>query len=227
MVAAMCGRFVIAADPAHYRHWFEVDEAMGQRLPPNYNVAPTDGVYGVAEHQERRTLGVFRWGLIAPWSARTGPPHINARLETVADKPIFRDSFRRRRCLIPADGFYEWVEQPDGKQPFFIRRTDSSPMAFAGLWSRIPDPQDGEPVAGATIITTAAQGPIRRLHDRMPVMLDRSFWNVWLDRDRQDAAELEAVLRAADSPEVTYHPVSRMVNSVRNNGPACIAPLPG
>ena len=220
----MCGRFVALSDPDGLVRFFVVDERQGDHLPPSYNVAPTQDVHAVAEHDGHRHLVQFRWGLVPGWASEpsVGARMINARAETLADKAAFRPSLDARRCLIPAAGFYEWERTADGKVPHFIHLEDGEPLAFAGLWSswRSGDSR----LLTCTIITTAAQGPVTRLHDRMPVVLPRDAWGPWLSRST-GAAEAVAVLRDAPPPALAFHPVSTRVNDHRNNGPQLIEPV--
>ena len=223
----MCGRFVQAQDPATYARFFGAAPVENlETAAPSYNVAPTDRVYAVAEHDGERRLGRFRWGLIPFWAgdAGIGSRHINARAETLASKPAFRESFRSRRCLIPADGFYEWERRAKGKLPHYVYRADGDPLALAGLWASWTDPETGERVASCTIVTTEPNDLVRRLHDRMPVVLPAAGWDRWLDRGFDDVEALVVMLQPSAEP-LTEHPVSTLVNSVRNDLPACIAPL--
>lgn len=225
----MCGRFVQAQDPQGYADIFGAALAVTESLSPSWNVAPTDHVYAVAEHDGVRNLGTFRWGLI-PWfakEAKVGARHINARAETVATKAAFKDAFRSRRCLIPADGFYEWQPRDTGgKVPHFIRRLDSRPLALAGLWGSWRDP-DGERMTTCTIVTTAPNELLEPIHDRMPVVLGEADWGLWLDREMDDIDRLTGLLRPHDSDSMTAYPVSTLVNKVQNNYVECIAPLEG
>jgi putative SOS response-associated peptidase YedK len=223
----MCGRFVQAQDPATYARFFGA--ALVENLEaaaPSYNVAPTDGVYAVAEHDGDRRLGRFRWGLIPFWAKDRGigSRHINARAETVAVKPAFKESFLARRCLIPADGFFEWQRRSKGKLPHYIFRTDRAPLALAGLWASWRDPGTDERVASCTIITTDPNDLVSPLHDRMPVVLPADAWDRWLDRAFADTAALKGLL-VPSGEDMEAHPVSTLVNSVRNNLPECIIPL--
>lgn len=223
----MCGRFVQALDPADYADYFGAEPAISESLAPSYNVAPTKQVYAVAEHDGRRMLGTFRWGLV-PWWAEDpgiGSRHINARAETLAERPAFKDSFLHKRCIVPADGFYEWQRRPEGgKLPHYIHRS-GEPLALAGLWASWKDPASGERLATCTIVTTDADDLLRPIHGRMPVVLPRGAWDRWLDRDADDREELEALLRSPDPRPMHAYPVSTLVNSVRNDYPECIAPL--
>ncbi|MCY4622151.1 MAG: SOS response-associated peptidase [bacterium] len=222
----MCGRYVINAEPDDLAGYFGVDHVMTERLEPSYNVAPTDPVYAVAEHRGSRQLGSFRWGLIPHWSTdRKGPLNINARAETVATKPAFRDSVRRKRCLLPATGFFEWGHTGVGKHPYFVRMADDSPMAFAGIWAAWRDPETGEWIRSAAIITTAANKGLSPIHTRMPVILEPDHWDLWLDRDIRSAGAVEPLLGPLADSKLTWYPVSRQVNSVRNNLPTNISPL--
>jgi putative SOS response-associated peptidase YedK len=187
----MCGRFVTASDPDGLVRFLVVDERRDEQLAPSYNVAPTDAVRAVAEHAGRRHLVTFRWGLVPHWAdgPREAARLINARSETAADKPAFRDAFRRKRCLVPADGFYEWDRGPDGsKVPYFIHPTDAPVFAFAGLWDVWRDPSEphAPPLRTCTILTMPAHDRLAALHDRMPVVLPPAAWDPWLDRDLTD-----------------------------------------
>ena len=224
----MCGRFTLQHDARVYADWFEVDVVKVDDLPPNYNVAPTDEVYAVAEHEGERRLGTFRWGLL-PWWAKDrkmAARHINARAETLAGKPAFKDSFARKRCLIPADGFYEWERIPDqGKLPHYIFDPAGHPLAFAGLWSSWHDPGSGERLTTCAIVTGPPDETVRPLHDRMPVMLRRADWAAWLDPDNGDLAGLQRMLLRHEGPRLAEHPVSTIVNDVRNNLAENLVPL--
>ena len=216
----MCGRFVAISDPDGLVKFFTIDERKADELPPSYNVAPTDPVYAVAAHDDRRLLVTFRWGLVPHWadSPKVAATMINARAETVADKPAFRDSLRRRRCLIPADGFYEWTKDAQGgKQPHFITAAAGGPLALAGLWATWRDPSDPQapPLKSCTIVTRPAEGPVTELHDRMPLALSAADWSAWLD-PATAAGEVTALLHA-EPPPLQFRPVSRRVNAVANN----------
>jgi putative SOS response-associated peptidase YedK len=223
----MCGRFVQASDPGTYAEFFRVERTVTEKLPPSYNVAPTDPVYAVAEHDGERLLGSFRWGLIPFWAKdrRIAARNINARSETVAEKPAFRDSFASRRCIVPADGFYEWQVKPKGKLPHYLYDPRRRPLALAGLWAGWTDPETGERVRTCTIITGAPNDVVAPIHDRMPVMLAEDAWDRWLSAETADASELAALLTVTPSSALTHHPVSTLVNKVANNVPECIEPL--
>jgi putative SOS response-associated peptidase YedK len=213
----MCGRYVLGADAADYADYFGVDRIVTEALAPSYNVAPTDRVYTVAEWDDERLLGTMRWGLIPHWAKDAKGIQINARGETAATKPMFRDAFARKRCIIPADGFYEWEPAERGRTPHWVHRLDNAPMGFAGLWSTWKDPSSGELIRTCAIVTVAAVGSIAQVHDRMPLTLDPTVWDRWLDRDLTDPVEIESLIRPIPAELVTCHEVSPAVNSVRNN----------
>lgn len=178
-------------------------------LTPRHNVAPTQEIAGVLrpEGSAHRELRWFHWGLIPSWAkdAKLAAKMINARAETVAEKPAFRSPFRSRRCLIIADGFYEWKKLDRGKQPYLMRMADGGPFAFAGLWERWHDPT-GQVIESATLITTEPNELLREIHDRMPVILDRCDYETWLDPARRDANELCALLRPFDPKRMIAEP---------------------
>lgn len=224
----MCGRYALSQSPSAYADWFGVDAIVTESLEPSYNVAPTDPVYGVAEHDDSRQLGTFRWGLI-PWFAKdrkSAARHINARIETVASKASFKDSLEHRRCIIPADGFYEWKQMGEGKGklPYFIYGAQRTPLGFAGLWASWKDPETGERLTTCTILTTSPTPAVAPIHDRMPVILPRGTWAGWLDREVPGTEALQLV-RDAERVELDMHPVSTLVNSVKNNLPELVEPL--
>jgi len=223
----MCGRFVQAQSAGSYADYFGATLLVPEALDPSWNVAPTDRVYAVAEHDGERILGTFTWGLI-PWyadSPKVAAKHINARAETVASKPAFKDSFERRRCIVPADGFYEWERLESGaKLPHFIHAVDAAPLALAGLWASWRD-AEGERVTTCTIVTTKPNDLVGRLHDRMPVVLPADAWEGWLDPDLEDRQALRAMLVPPPGRGLAEHPVSTLVNDVKNNYPECVEPL--
>ena len=220
----MCGRFSLTADLGELARRFEFD---GNRLDlePNYNVAPTQNVLTVVGGENRRG-GFMRWGLIPHWAknASIGSRMINARAETVAQRPAFRSAFRRRRCLVLADGFYEWQRAGSVKKPMRMIMESGEPFAFAGLWAMWRD-QDGNKVPSCTIITTEANDLLRPIHHRMPVILPREMEEFWLDRDMQDAGALENALTAYPPELMQTYQVSTLVNSARNNGPQVVEPV--
>jgi putative SOS response-associated peptidase YedK len=226
----MCGRFVQSVDPETYARVFGAEIVVDETVAPSYNVAPTDRVWAIAEHGGRRQLGTFRWGLVPFWAddPKIGARHINARAETVATKPAFRDSLAAKRCIVPADGFYEWQRLAGGKkQPHYIRAIGGEPFAFAGLWASRRDEDTDERLTTCTIITTKPNALLRPIHDRMPAVLPSGAWDRWLDPSFDDGDALEALLGPAPEEGMSAYEVSTFVNSVRNDGPECIAPLEG
>jgi len=213
----MCGRFSITGDLDFYVEYFGVDDVVTDPLEKSWNVAPTDSVYVVAEKDGERQLGSMRWGLIPHWAKDTKSLHINARAETVDTTAAFRDSFATKRCLIPADGFYEWEPPERGRTPHWVFRADGHPMVFAGIWASRIDPDTDQWHRTCSIITTTSEGAISAIHDRMPVNLARSVWDAWLDRDLTDPAAARSLMEPMDADPLMEHPVSRKVNSVRNN----------
>jgi putative SOS response-associated peptidase YedK len=244
----MCGRFASARKRQELLAEFRIErDRVTESLEPDYNVAPTKQVYAVLTRGSRghgesppqevaRELRVVRWGLVPSWAkdVSIGSRLINARAETVDSKPAFRHAFAKRRCLLPADGFYEWQQvTEDGrvrKQPYFIHRADGGVLAFAGLyeiWRDAAYPED-HPQAWlwtATIVTTRAEDSVGRIHDRMPTVIEPARWTDWLDPGNTDRDDLHALLAPALSGGLTSYPVSMDVNAVRNNGPALIQPL--
>ncbi len=223
----MCGRFSLGADAATLASRFDLFEA--PLWIPRYNIAPTQEVLAVVKPPDaaRRQARLLRWGLIPMWAEgpAVGSRMINARAETVATKPAFRWAFRERRCLILADGFYEWQRQGRRKQPFYICLRDGRPFAFAGLWERWVPP-DGQPIDSCTIITTVANELIRPLHVRMPVILAPKDYDLWLDPSVGEIERLQPLLRPYPSDEMTAYPVSTLVNNPANDTSGCTAPLP-
>jgi putative SOS response-associated peptidase YedK len=213
----MCGRFAAQLPGEFIRRLFRTQGEL-PNLGPNWNVAPTQAAMVIRRHPEttERRLDVLRWGLVPHFTKdlKACERPINARSETAASSGMFRGALASRRCLVPADAFYEWRAMADGKQPYAIARRDTAPLAFAGLWEGWKDPA-GETLRTFTILTTAANDDMARLHARMPVTLEAADWPLWLGDVDGDHLEL---LRPADSGVVHLSPVSRAVNSVRNNG---------
>jgi putative SOS response-associated peptidase YedK len=242
----MCGRYTSTSAPADLARVFDVDEVKVEPLPLRYNVAPTQDVYAIATRRPRegdetpsRQLGAFRWGLIPYWAKNpaAGNKMINARAEGIENKNAYRRALTRRRCIIPADAFYEWKVREDfgkgrGKQknklPYVIRHRDGSPMAFAGLWElwRPPDQPDADPVGSCVIITTQPNDVVRPLHDRMPVVLPAGAWDAWLDPANRDLASIKGLLVPAPAEDFEAYPVSTRVNDVNNEGPELVERLP-
>jgi len=239
----MCGRFAVTTDPALLAEKIKaIDEttAAARESGPNYNVAPTTTVTTVVErHSEpddeaTRRLRSMRWGLVPPWAKETadgtpetrGPLLINARADKLTSSPVFRSSAKNKRCLVPMDGWYEWKGEKGAKTPYFMYAGDGEPLFMAGLWSTWRpknSSKDDPPLLSCTIITTDAAGPLAEIHDRMPLSISAEDWERWLD---PDAPIDEGLLRGhGDLDRIAIREVSRLVNSVRNNGPELIAPV--
>jgi putative SOS response-associated peptidase YedK len=218
----MCGRFTLTADPPALHTEFGIE--VPADLQPRYNIAPTQPVLGIVAGNSGWKAGMLEWGLIPFWSRDRGGAsrRINARAESLLQKPMFRDSFAQRRCLIVADGFFEWVKEGKHKQPVLIKREDGRPFAFAGLWDRWFE-EPGKPVYTCTIVTTAASPLLRPVHDRMPVILGPRERDVWLNRT-SSIDDLQALLRPNQEP-FEIIPVRPLVNSAKNDGPEVIVPL--
>lgn len=220
----MCGRYTLTTPLDELLAIFDVP-GVAFDYRPRYNIAPTQTAPVLARDDEGRRIGLLRWGLIPFWAddPAIGNRMINARSETASSKPAFRSAFRSRRCLVLADGFFEWKKEGGGKQPYWIHRPDGEPFTMAGLWERW-EPEDGEPIYTFTILTRDATEELRSLHPRMPVVLDRDRGEAWIERDR-DREELEALIAPPPEEELTWHPVSTVVNSPRNDVPECVEPL--
>jgi putative SOS response-associated peptidase YedK len=222
----MCGRFTQRKPPSLLIQTFRLDRALEQK--PRYNIAPSQAIAAVriAPQDQARELAPLRWGFVPHWAKdlKTGYSMINARLETVSTKPAFRSAFKHRRCLIPADGYYEWQTVGKRKQPYFIRQKDEGLFAFAGLWEHWGG-NEGESVESCTIIVTDANEALRYIHDRMPVILDPQDYDRWLDPDTHDPAALLPLLRSAPAEQMVTTPVSPRVNSPRNEDEGCITPV--
>lgn len=240
----MCGRYTSTSTVEELASVFGVEEVRAEAMPPRYNVAPTLPVYAVALRRPRednpdkaphRVLGTFRWGLVPSWAKdpSVGNRMINARAEGIAAKPSYRSAVARRRCLVPADAFYEWQRRhgrdgrPAGKLPYAVRRRDGAPMAFAGIWEvwRDPDDPGAEPLRTCAIVTTAANKLMAPIHDRMPVILEAESWDAWLDPGT-DMAVVEGLLVPTRDGILEAYPVSTLVNKVSNDGPQLLDPLP-
>ncbi len=240
----MCGRYASARSRIELLEEFVVErDSTGEPLKADYNVAPTKPIYAVLTRapkdktdegvKAQRELRVVRWGLVPSWArdVAIGSRLINARAETVAEKPAFRAAFARRRCLLPADGYYEWQAPPAGtkgkKQPYFICKPDRGVLAFAGLYEFWRDKSlaADDPAAWlwtATVITTSAPDELGEIHDRMPMVIDSAGWADWLDPGNTDVADVRALLAPAQSTGLISYPVAPLVNAVRNNGPELI-----
>lgn len=213
----MCGRFTQRQPAARLRKEFRVEEV--PEVEARYNIAPTQNILGVRQTPDAREITHFKWGLIPSWAkdSSIGSKLINARSETVTEKPSFREAFRRRRCIIPADGFYEWRRAAGGKQPFFFHMRDDRPFGFAGLWERW-EGEDGQVIDSCAILTTVANDVLRPIHDRMPVILSPEDYVLWLDGDVRKGSLREELLRPFPASEMEGYPVSVLINSPRNQG---------
>jgi putative SOS response-associated peptidase YedK len=248
----VCGRYTSTSTATELAATFAIDEIRTEQLPIRYNVAPTQPVYAVAEGRSSepgrpgpRQWGAFRWGLVPSWAkdVAAGAGMINARSEGIAAKPAFRNALVRRRCLIPADAFYEWQtapaaqaalaglgatgEAPGVKQPYAIRPRGGGAMAFAGLWEvwRPPGQPDAELVRTCTIITTAANSLLAPIHHRMPVVLGPTDWGTWLDRSNQNVDAVLGLLVPAPASDFVVYPVSTRVNRAANDAADLLEPL--
>jgi len=223
----VCGRFTLRAPPEAVAEHFGLAEP--PELSARYNIAPGQPVAAIRAGGggETRLCELRTWGLVPGWAEAPSIGHrmINARAETVAEKPAFRNAFRKRRCLIPADGFYEWAPGPTPKQPYHIAREDGALFGFAGLWEAWRS-EDGREVQSCTIVTTRANATLRRVHDRMPVILDAADYAAWLDPGQRDAERLRELLAPCPEEWLVLQTVGLRVNNPRNDDPECVAPAP-
>lgn len=225
----MCGRFTLTADPETLRQIFALGESTQSLAdyPPRYNIAPSQPVAAITASPEAgRRLEHFQWGLIPSWAKdpKIGYKMINARAETVAEKPSFRTALKRRRCLILADGFYEWQRTDDGKIPMYIRLKSGEPFAFAGLYEFWKPPESETLVKSCTIITTTPNSLMEKIHDRMPVILKPEAYDDWLAPGDQPAAAMLALLKPYPATQMKAARVSPLVNNPRVDSPDCIQP---
>ena len=225
----MCGRFASTTPPDKLAEYFGAETSVpADEFEPDYNVAPTRDVPVVRIREQARHLDYLRWGLVPRWAKdlRIGSKMINARAETVATKNSYRSAFSKRRCLVTADGFYEWKRlDAKTKQPMYITRRDGDPLAFAGLYERWSDAENHREIHTCTIITTTPNRTMAEIHDRMPVLLAPKHWDEWLDSDNADTESLSELLIPAPDALLIAYPVSEQVNNVRNNEPSLIAPI--
>lgn len=221
----MCGRFALYTDYAVILERFNIEESVvgESEYSPSYNVAPSQKVLAVVSDGMKNRLGYLKWGLVPSWAKdqKVGYKMINARAETAAEKPSFRHAFKKKRCLVIADAFYEWKRTDDGKTPMLARMKSGKPFAFAGLWETWKSPE-GEVVNSCTILTTEANGLMGAIHDRMPVILTEEGEKTWLDPKIEDPHILEELLKPFDSAEMEAFEVSDAVNSPKHNGPELI-----
>jgi putative SOS response-associated peptidase YedK len=222
----VCGRFSQQRPASDLAEIFAA-EPLAEELGPRFNVAPTDEAYVVVQRAERRAVVAYRWGLIPHWAedAKSASRMFNARSETLSRSPAFSDALRRKRCLVPVDGFYEWQRIDGRRQPFTIGRTDGAPLALAGLWSGWRDPSQDRVIRTFTIVTTGPNEQLGWLHDRMPVVVPEGAWDRWLDPEPADLGELQALFEPSDEVALRIQPVRDLVNNVRNDGPELIEPI--
>lgn len=220
----MCGRFTLAADPADLQEMFELSTPPAT-LAPRYNIAPTQPV-AVIPNGETRALEIFRWGLIPSWAKdpAIGNRLINARAETLAEKPSFRTALKKRRCLVLADGFYEWKREGKSKTPMYIQLKERRPFAFAGLWEVWKSPDD-ELIKTCTIITTTPNALTEKIHDRMPVILPPKAYDLWLSPDELPAEKTLPLLKPFAASQMRAFAVSPLVNNPKFDSPECVIPV--
>ncbi len=225
----MCGRYAFFEHQELSERLTNValDTGFFDRFRPTWNASPSQSLPVIVEDDGGSVVREMRWGLIPKWTKPGQSPRvtpINARSETLGEKPMFRSLVKHRRCVVPANGFYEWRGAKGDKRPFFISPTDGQLMLFAGLYDEARG-NDDEPLESYAIITTNANGPMSRLHDRMPVILDAGDVSTWLDRDMTEAEPLEHLLRPANDDAIELHSVAKSVNNTRHNGPSLIEPI--
>jgi len=221
----MCGRFQQQRPSSELAEIFGAEDLAGDP-GPRFNVAPTNEASVVVQREDRRAIVRYRWGLVPPWSddPRIGSRTFNARAETVATSPMFRDAFRRRRCLVPVDGFYEWRREAGGRTPLTVFDPGGRPLALAGLWTGRQDPESGEWRRTFTVVTTRPNAFMEPIHDRMPAIIPPADWDLWLGAAPSDAGELRALLEPRDDIALDAYAVRPLVNSVRNDGPELLVP---
>ncbi|HVW93410.1 MAG TPA: SOS response-associated peptidase [Devosia sp.] len=220
----MCGRFVLAAEPDDIGEHFEVE---AEDFPARHNIAPTQPILAILDEHGHRASRLMRWGLVPGWvkDPRDFPLLVNARAETMAGKPAFRDALNHGRCIVPASGYYEWQAGPDKrKQPYFISRADGRPMALAGLYTIWAGP-NGEEVDTVATITVAANAQMAEIHDRMPAILDPGDFDAWLDVRGVTGAQALPLIRPLPEGVLKFHPVSSRVNSANTDDPDLIVPV--
>ena len=222
----MCGRFTQQRPASELAEIFGA-EPLADELGARFNVAPTDEAYVVVQREDRRAITAYRWGLVPHWAtdARAGSRMFNARAETITTSPAFREAFRRRRCLVPVDAFYEWKRDGTGRQPYLVGRPDGRPLVLAGLWAGWHDPVTEQVRRTFTIVTTTPNEALAGLHDRMPVIVADSDWERWLDPAPADTGELLGLIQPTDDVALQIDAVARYVNDVRRDGPELIEPL--
>ena len=225
----MCGRFTLFSSPRELQRFFGTPPPSFEILP-NYNVAPTQDIPVIIQYGDGRHLKKRHWGLVPVWAKdiSIGARMINARMETVTSKPAFKAALKERRCLIPADGFYEWQGKSGSKQPYYFHLPSGEPLAFAGLyevWEDKKAPLEAGPYKSCTIITTEASDSVKDIHNRMPLILKPEFYDEWLDPENKDPGRIEEILKNGCVKELKRYPVSKLVNHVGNNSKECMEPL--
>lgn len=218
----MCGRFSLGTIAETIQKIY--GDELNLSLTPRYNISPGQQILAIKSDGHTPSVETMLWGLIPSWAndRSIGYKMINARGETVADKPSFRSAFQSRRCLIPADGFYEWVKQGKGKQPYYFCQVDKAPFSFAGIWESWTDDETGEHIDSCSIITTAANKLVEPVHHRMPVIIQPESYDAWLHGSSSNQRQL---IEPYEWPSFKVYPVSTYVNNARNEGPECIEPL--
>lgn len=220
----MCGRFSLHTPESQIREAFNLEYTEPLGLKPRYNISPSQDIPIIRDTESSREMVLARWGLIPAWSkeSKTKYSTINARIESVAEKPTYRTPFKRQRCLIPADGFYEWKQVEGNKVPHHIRMKDSSVFAFAGLWDRWEG--DSETLDNCTIIVMPANKVMKPIHERMPAIIAPAHYDFWLDSRITEKQEIMQNLTSAPSSQLTAYPVSTWVNSPKHKDERCILP---
>jgi putative SOS response-associated peptidase YedK len=224
----MCGRFTNKAKPEQIKSEFKIGSKNPNLYEPRFNIAPSQMIDVVFEPESERIISQLKWGLVPSWSKDSdiGNRMINARAETLTEKPSFREAFKSRRCIIPASGFYEWQKQAKGaKQPFYFYLKDKDVFGFAGLWESWIDKQTGEELETCTIITTEANNVLKSVHERMPVILKPESYDEWLDTKVKDTGRLQKLLVPYSAKEMDSHPVSRSVNIPDSDSSDLIEPI--
>jgi len=220
----MCGRFTLHTPSTQIREAFHLPDLPSLELKPRYNIAPSQDIPIIRDTDTGREMVMARWGLIPGWSkeSKTKYSTINARIESVSEKPTYRTPFKRQRCLIPADGFYEWKQVAGNKVPHHIRMKDGNVFAFAGLWDHWED--EDASIVSCTIIVMPANEVMKPIHERMPAIIAPAHYDFWLDSRVTDKQEIMQYLNSATSSQLTAYPVSTLVNSPKNNDERCIRP---
>ena len=224
----MCGRFVIFSPYDVIKESFDISYSEAD-LSPNYNVCPTQFIPAVFKKNGSNILTVMHWGIVPSWAKdkSIAARMINARAETISEKPSFRNAFKKQRCLIPANGYYEWSGEKGKKQPHYIKPQHAELFAFAGLWERWidKDSPDKPLLVSCTIVTTASSPSVQHIHNRMPVILSPQYYEDWLNAGLNDTGEINGIFQIGTVQEMTHYPVSKAVNTVKNNGPGLIQKL--